>query len=191
VAGTARPDGTSIRWAEEVGALRQSTKGQLSVLDDALRVQARRRRLRRGGLAVVTLLLVVLVGLVLGPGRQPNAGMARTGAVTGYIQPCEGSWVPLYTSTGARLFSAAATVEALRGREYLKPLGGGSYRIVFPAVVAARERVSQNQKFRLGRLSPGRYVILAHYAGGNAITWLDVSVIAGRTADIYLPNVCQ
>ncbi len=62
---------------------------------------------------------------------------------------------------------------------------------MFPAVVAARERVSQNQKFRLGRLSPGRYVILAHYAGGNAITWLDVSVIAGRTADIYLPNVCQ
>lgn len=191
MAGTARPDGTSIRWAEEVGALRQSTKGQLSVLDDALRVQARRRRLRRGGLAVVTLLLVVLVGLVLGPGRQLSAGMARTGAVTGYIQPCEGIWVPLYTSTGARLFSAAATVEALRGREYLKPLGGGSYRIVFPAVVAARERVSQNQKLRLGRLSPGRYVILAHYAGGNAITWLDVSVIAGRTADIYLPYVCK
>jgi hypothetical protein len=30
--------------------------------------------LRRGGLAVVTLVLVVLAGLVLGPGRQPGAG---------------------------------------------------------------------------------------------------------------------
>jgi len=71
----------------------------------------------------------------------------------GYIQPCDGIAEPLYTSTGARLFSAAATVEALRGREYLKPLGGGSYRIVFPAVVASRERVSQDQKFRFDHLS--------------------------------------
>ena len=174
-----------------MGALRQSTQGRLSVLDDTLRVQARRRRLRRGGLAVVTLLLVVLVGLVLGPGRQPSAGVARTGAVTGYIQPCQGILVPLYTSAGARLFSAAATVEALRGREYLKPLGGGSYRMVFPAVVAARERVSQNQKFRFYHLSPGRYVIQAQYTGGNVSTWLDVSVAAGRTADVDLPNRCM
>jgi hypothetical protein len=65
-----------------VGALRQPTEGQLCVLDDVLRAQARRRRLRRGGLAVVTLLLVVLLGLVLGPGRQPSAGVARTGTVT-------------------------------------------------------------------------------------------------------------
>jgi hypothetical protein len=173
-----------------VGALRQSTKGRLSVLDDALRVQAWRRRLRRGGLAVVTLLLVVLVGLVLGPGRQPSAEMAHTGAVTGYIQPCEGIWVPLYTSSGARLFSAAAIVEALRGREYLRPLGGGTYRMVFPAVVAARERVSQNQKFRFDGLSPGQYVILAQYTRGNVSTWLDVAVAAGRTADVYLPNRC-
>ncbi len=190
MAGTARPDGTSIRSAEEVGALQQSTKGQLSVLDDALSVQARCRRLRRGGLAVVTLLLVVLVALVLGTGRQPSAGMARTGAVTGYIQPCSGLPFPQFTSTGARLFSAAATVEARRGKEYLKPVGGGISDWVFPAAVAARERVSQNQQFRLGRLSPGRYVILAHYAGGNAITWLDVSVIGGRTADVDLPDTC-
>jgi hypothetical protein len=70
-----------------VGALRQSTKGQLCALDGALRAQARRRRLRRGGLAVVTLVLVVLAGLVLGPGRQPSAGVARTGAVTATRAP--------------------------------------------------------------------------------------------------------
>ena len=177
-----------------MGALRQSTKGRLSILDDALRAQAQRRRLRRGVRAVAMLLLVVLVVLVvlvLGPGRQSITGVARTGAVVGYIQPCEGKFVPVYTSTGARVFSAAATVEALRGREYLKPLGGGSYRMVFPAVVAARERVWQNQQFRFDHLSPGRYVFLARYTGGDVSTWLDVSVAAGKTASVDLPNVCM
>jgi hypothetical protein len=61
-----------------MGALPQSAKGQLCVLDDVLRARARRRRLQRGGLAVVTVLLVVLAGLVLGPGRQPSAGVAGT-----------------------------------------------------------------------------------------------------------------
>jgi hypothetical protein len=87
VAGTAHPDGTSIRWAEKVSALRRSIKGRLCVLDDVLRAQARRRRVRRGGLAVVTLLLVVLVGLVLDPGRHPGAGVARTEAVTAARAP--------------------------------------------------------------------------------------------------------
>jgi hypothetical protein len=117
--------------------------------------------------------------------------VVRTGAVTGYVQLCQGIAVPLYTETGARVFSAAATVEALPGREYLKPVGGGTYRVVLPRVVVAWERVSQNQKFRLDDLVPGRYVILARYPGGNASTWLDVSVIAGRTADVDLPNVCE
>jgi hypothetical protein len=70
-----------------VGALRQSTKSQLHVLDDALRAQARRRRLRRGGLAVVMLVIVVLADLVLGLGRQPGARVARAGAVTGTRAP--------------------------------------------------------------------------------------------------------
>jgi hypothetical protein len=70
-----------------VSALRQSTEGRLCVLDDMLRAQARRRRLRRGGLAVVTLVFVVLAGLVLEPGRHPGAGVARTGAVTATRAP--------------------------------------------------------------------------------------------------------
>jgi hypothetical protein len=70
-----------------VSALRQSTEGRLCVLDDRLRAQARRRRLRRGGLAVVTLLFVVLAGLVLDAGRHPGAGVARTGAVTATRAP--------------------------------------------------------------------------------------------------------
>jgi hypothetical protein len=61
---------------------------------------------------------------------------------------------------------------------------------VFPAVVAGYERVSLNQRFRFDHLAPGRYVILARYTGGNASTWLDVSVAAARVADVLLPNRC-
>jgi hypothetical protein len=67
-----------------VSALRQSTEGRLCVLDDMLRAQARRRRLRRGGLAVVTLLLVVLVGLVLDPG---GCGGSDAITINGKEQP--------------------------------------------------------------------------------------------------------
>lgn len=148
----------------------------------------RHLRLWRAGLAAAAL-LAVFASLWLGPGR-PRAGVARTGAVTGYIQPCSGLPFPPSTSTGARLFSAAATVEALRGKEYLKPAGDGNYRWVFPAAAAARERVSQNQKFRLDDLAPGRYVILAQYARGNASTSLDVSVAPGQVAEVDLPNPC-
>jgi hypothetical protein len=191
VAGTAARGGTSIKLAEEVGTLRQSTEGRLSVLDEVLRAQVRHRRWRRAGLAAAILLLVVEATLRLGSGAAPpGAGVAGAGAVAGYIQPCQGSFVPLYTSTGSRVFSAAAAVEALRGREYWKSLGGGNYQEVFPAVVAGSERVSQNQPFRFDHLAPGRYVILARYAGGNASTWLDVLVAAGRVADVLLPNMC-
>jgi hypothetical protein len=155
---------------------------------------------------VVTLLVVVLVvlagrafgpvrqpvtGVALGPVRQPVTKVARAGAVTGYIQPCDVLPVRLYTSTGARLFSAAATVEALPGREYWKPVGDGIYRVVLPAAVAARERVSQNQQFRLDHLAPGPYVILAQYAGSPVSTSLDVSVAPGRVAEVDLLDTCS
>ena len=186
MAGTAGRGGTSIEVAEEVGALRQSTQGRLPVMDEVLRAQVRYRRWRRAGLAATMLLLVIFASLRLGPG----SGVARTGAVTGYIQPCAGSRVFPTSSQYALPVFSAAVVEALRGREYLKPLGGGSYRIVFPAVVAGYERVSLNQRFRFDHLAPGRYVILARYTGGNASSWLDVSVAAARVADVLLPNRC-
>ena len=177
-----------------MGPLRQSTEGRLPVLDYVLRAQERRRQLRRGGLAAIALLPVVLaivVGLALGPGRQPITGLARTGAVTGYIQPCNGLGVPLHTSTGARLFSAAALVEALPGQQHAETAADGTYWVVLPTVVAARERVSQNEEFRLDHLAPGRYVILAKYPGGNVSTFRDVSVAPEKVVEVDLPNTCM
>ena len=150
--------------------------------------------MRRGGLAAIALLPVVLavaMGLALGPGRQPITGLARTGAVTGYIQPCDALGVPLHTSAGARLFSAAALVEALPGQQISKTAADGTYWVVLPPVVAARDRVSQNQEFRLDHLAPGRYVILAEYPGGNVSTFLNVSVAPGRVAEVDLPDTCM
>ena len=179
--------------------MRRRAGERLPVLDEVLRGQARNRRSRRAGLAAL-LLLASLAALWPGrPTRPPTTAdlpslvlpwVAATGVVTGYIQPCSGTGFPVDTSTGARLFSAAAVVEALPGQKHLKPAGDGIYRVVLPSVVAARERVSQNQRFRLDDLAPGRYVILAQYAGGNASTSLDVSVASGQVADVELPDAC-
>jgi hypothetical protein len=79
MAGTAHRAGTSTSWQEEVGALQQSTEGQLSVIDVVLRVQARHRRSWRAGLAAV-MLLAVFASLWHGPGRPPVAGVARVPA---------------------------------------------------------------------------------------------------------------
>ncbi len=181
--------------------MRQHTGERLSVLDEVLRAQASFHWSRRAGLAALLLFAVYAAVLWPGlPGHPPRAaGLpgralpwgAPTGAVAGYIQPCQGRLVPLHTSTGARLFSAAATVEALPGQQHLKPAGRGVYRVVLPAVVAARDRVAQNQEFRLAYLAPGRYVILARYAGGSVSTSLDVSVVPGRVAEVDLPDTCK
>jgi len=169
------------------------------VLDEVLRSQARHRRLWRAGLAA--LLLAVVATLWLGSSRNlriaggtPGRALpwsVETGAVTGYIQPCSGTGFPVNAPTGARLFSAAALVEALPGRWYSQTAADGTFRVVLPAVVALRERVSQNEAFELDDLAPGRYVILAQYAGGNVSTYVDVSVAPGQVVMVVLPDTCM
>jgi hypothetical protein len=169
--------------------VRQSSGGHPAVVEQVLRPQARYRPLWWATPAAALFLLGVLAGC--GPARSPAGAIAPTATVTGYIQPCAGLPFPLKASTGARLFSAAATVEALRGHEHQKPMGDGVSQTVFPAAIAARERVSQNQKFRFDHLASGPYVILARYAGGTAITSLDVSAAAGKIVNVDLPNACK
>lgn len=116
-----------------------------------------------------------------GPSR-PAPLTAHTGGVTGYIDPCEG------INTG--LPYAAGTVTALRGQATWEPAGDRTYRLQLPATVAARQHVGQNRKFYF-HLAPGRYVIVARYDRGNAMTFLDVSIVAGRVLHRDLPNVCK
>jgi hypothetical protein len=113
---------------------------------------------------------------------QPASLTARAGGVTGYIDPCEG------IDTG--LPYAAGTVTALRGRETWKPDGHGTRRLQFPAIVAARQQVGENHKFHFD-LAPGQYVLLARYDRGNGMSFLDVSIAAGRVLHQNLPNLCK
>jgi hypothetical protein len=54
------------------------------------------------------------------------------------------------------------------------------------------EPTSFMRSSRLAQLSAdlGTVQHLDVAAGGNTITWWDVSVVAGRTADVNLPNTC-
>ena len=124
-------------------------------------------------------------------GSRPAAGSspgqsapltARTGGVTGYIDPCEGIDIGLPY--------AAGTVTALRGQETWKPDGHGTDRLQFPATVAARQHVGANHKFHFD-LAPGQYVLLARYDRGNGTSFLDVSIAAGRVLHRDLPDLCK
>ena len=145
-----------------MSALRQSTEGRLCVLDDMLRAQARRRRLRRGGLAVVTLLFVVLVSLVLEPARHPGAGVARTGAVAATQAPAgsRAAALTLARQMLARLVVPAGS-QAADPSPVPPPLSvssaGGNlpYTVELHRFVLVREPVATVQSFLLAHVPAG------------------------------------
>jgi len=162
-----------------VSALRQSTEGRLCVLDDMLRAQARRRRLRRGGLAVVTLLFVVLVSLVLYPGRHPGAGVARTGTVTATRAPAGSRAAAL---TLARQMLARLVVPAGSQAAHPPPLSvssaGGNlpYTVELHRFVLVHEPVAVVQSFLLAHVPAGMSWAGDGLAQGTANTVTVLSV---------------
>jgi hypothetical protein len=154
------------------------------------RAYARRRR-QKAGLAALIVAAAIGGGLAgagawSGSGTQPPSRPApltvHTGGITGYIDPCEGINVGLPY--------AAGTVTALRGRETWKPDGPGTWRLQLPATVVARQRVAENHQYYFD-LGPGQYVLAARYDRGNAMSFLDVSIAAGRVLHRDLPNQCK
>jgi hypothetical protein len=108
----------------------------------------------------------------------------RKGAVTGFIEPCEGRPIP-------GLPYAAGTVTAYRGEPTYKQIAPGAYRMVLPTTFVARQHVVRNQRFDLN-LSPGHYFLVAKYDGpGNAGSFLDVQITAGATLRVNMPDVCK
>jgi len=166
-----------------VSALRQSTEGRLCVLDDMLRAQARRRLLRRGGLAVVTLLFVVLVSLVLYPGRHPGAGVARTGAVTATRAPAgsRAAALTLARQMLARLVVPAGS-QAADPSPVPPPLSvssaGGNlpYTVELHRFVLVREPVATVQSF-----------LLAHVPAG--MSWAGDGLAPGTTNTVTVLSV--
>ena len=121
-----------------------------------------------------------------GPGR-PLPPAARTGEVTGYLDPCIGAVFPGPGDTPA---FAAGTVTALRGRQTWKHTADG-YQLRLPAgAPAAREHVAKNQAFALD-LPAGGYTLVARYDGGSLVNVIDVTVRAGHVARQNFPDICK
>jgi hypothetical protein len=172
-----------------------------SVAAEALIAEARersRRRRRRTALAAVIVAAAIGGGLVVtgafdgdrttggGPGR-PLPLAARTGEVTGYLDPCIGAVLPGPGSTPA---FAAGTVTALRGRPTWRHTADG-YQLQLPASApAAREHVAKNQAFALN-LPAGGYTLVARYDGGSGPNVIDVTVRAGRVVRQSFPDICK
>jgi hypothetical protein len=172
-----------------------------SVAAEALIAEARarsRRRRRRTATAAVIVAAAVGGGLVMtgvfdggratggGPGR-PLPLAARTGEVTGYLDPCVGVVLPGQRNTPA---FAPGTVTALRGRQTWQRTGDG-YRLQLPATApAAREHVAKNQAFALN-LPAGGYTLVARYDGGNGLNLINVTVRAGQVVRRNFPDICK
>jgi hypothetical protein len=182
-----------MRAGPPVAAPRAGTPAEAQALIEQARARARRRR-QKTGLAALIVATAIGGGLAgagawsgsgpaapSGPSR-PAPLTAHTGGVTGYIDPCEG--------VNVGLPYAAGTVTALRGRETWKPDGPGTWRLQLPATVAARQHVAEDHQYSFD-LAPGQYVLVARYERGNAMTFLDVSIAAGRVLHRDLPNLCK
>jgi hypothetical protein len=160
----------------------------------AAQARARRRR-RKTALGAIIVAAAVGGGLIatgVFTGSRPvtRIGLqrpaplaARTGTVTGYIDACEGVSLP-----GSH--HAAGTVTALRGRYIWKDNSRGTPRLQLPATAAARQHVAEGQAFSFD-LAVGQYVLVVRDGGGNVLSFVDVTVTAGRVLHQDLPNLCK
>jgi len=161
------------------------------------RARARRRRLK------ITVALAILAAVVAAAliGRvtigshhgaqarpRPAAPVAGTGIVTGHLAACFG--IP--PTNGRRI--TPGTVVALRGHITWKPTAPGTWMMVYPKGPAvASQHISDNydQTFRFA-LPPGHYVLAGRYDPGSGYdTSREVTVTAGATLRVDLPNVCM
>ena len=98
------------------------------------------------------------------------------GIVTGGITPCTGVVLP----SGSPHF-AAGTVVVFRGTTTQSPS---------PADEVASSTVAANGEYRF-TLAAGTYMLVGHYAAGaNVQPSVAVTVKAGQTTTINIPNEC-
>ena len=164
------------------------------------RAHARLRRLKlaaalvllAGVAAAAVLIGRAVTGTTTATAARPRPAVlaAGTGIVTGHLAAC----FAIPPRTGP-LPVTPGTVVALRGRMTEKRVGPGSWVYVFPkGPAAASEHISDNydQTFRFA-LAPGHYVIAGRYdrSSGYYMTLREVTVTAGGTVRVNLPNECM
>lgn len=128
------------------------------------------------------LALVVGVALCACGSPSPPAG---EGFVTGGIVPCAALGPP----SGEQY--SAGTVMVLRGQISSRATGPRRSVVVFPKIVAAQTTVATNASYQFG-LAPGKYVLQAHFpAPANVLPFVSITVKAGATEDVDIPNMCR
>lgn len=130
------------------------------------------------GLAVLAGLMMVLTGC---SAASPLPG--RDGQVVGGIAAC----------TGARELHrpgfVAGTVRVLRGTVSETPTQANGDTTVLPTDQVASAHVAKLQKYRF-TLKPGRYVLVAHYARSNIVSWVAVLIRTGKVTNQSIPTPC-
>lgn len=183
--------------AEAVAPLEALPSVAAEAIIAAARERSRRRRRRTATAAIIVAAAVgggLVVTGVFGGGRTTGGGpgrplplAARTGHVTGYLDPCIGVVLPGRQNTPA---FAAGTVTALRGRQTWKHTADG-YQLQPPATApVAREHVAKNQAFALN-LPAGGYTLVARYDDGNILNFINVTVRAGQVIRENFPDICK
>ncbi len=114
-----------------------------------------------------------------------TAAAPSTGTVSGGIDPCESVSIP----GGPRY--AAGTVVVLRGSINWRSTGPGTPALVLPTDVVASESVGVDKTYSF-RLSPGNYVLVAHFPPPSNVTpFVSVTVTSGTIQPADIPNMCK
>ena len=193
---------SQARSATDAQALTTEALAAEPVAAEALiaeaRAHARRRRLKIA-VALAVLGAAAVAAMLIGraamgshgaayPRPRPAAPATGTGIVTGHLAACFG--IP--PTHGRRI--TPGTVVALRGHITWKPTAPGTWMIVYPkgpAVASGHISDNYDQTFRFA-LPPGHYVLAGQYDHGSGYdTFREVTVTAGASLRVDLPNVCK
>jgi uncharacterized membrane protein len=81
-------------------------------------------------------------------------------------------------------------VDVLQGQLTWRTTSPGNQQVVYPTSVVGEQSVTTNGSYRFV-LSPGNYVLRAHYASSvNFTPWKQIVLMSGATVKADIPNMC-
>ncbi len=131
-----------------------------------------------GGIAVLTGLMIVLSGC-----SAAHPIPRGDGQVVGGIAACVGA--PELHRPGF----VAGTVLVLRGTVSETPTQANGNVAVLPTDQVASHYVSKLREYRFD-LKPGRYVLVAHYAKSNMVSWVPTVIRQAKVTKQSIPSPC-
>ena len=127
---------------------------------------------------------VLALGVAALAAAMAGCSPGNTGTVTGGIIPCSG--LPL----SGEPHYAAGIVTVLEGQIHWRTTGPGTSVQVLPTTVVVTEQVGVDTSYDFF-LPAGDYVLRARFPEPRTIApWVSVTVPAGQTEHIDIPNLC-